>query len=208
MSRTARAFTIIELLVVIAVIGVLSAILLPAVSNVRRTAARTQDQSNQRQLVLGAINYADTRKGQIMSGNTQREVYLGGNSQYLRNKLCDAWVNANPSNPDLDGDGFGDYFIPLDEDQCVLTESPFAIEEGVLSHTLAMQRPISRLKIHTPEAEATRLMAIWASSPTLTCLKKSSMARPAYFGTQPNESPTLSALSAPWPLLEKSNKVW
>ena len=108
MSRTTRAFTIIELLVVIAVIGVLSAILLPAVSNVRRTAARTQDQSNQRQLVLGTINYADTRKGQIMSGNTQREVYLGGNSQYLRDKVCDAWVNANPSNPDLDGDGFGD----------------------------------------------------------------------------------------------------
>ena len=53
MSRTTRAFTIIELLVVIAVIGVLSSILLPAVSNVRRTAARTQDQSNQRQLVLG-----------------------------------------------------------------------------------------------------------------------------------------------------------
>ena len=132
MSRTTRAFTIIELLVVIAVIGVLSAILLPAVSNVRRTAARTQDQSNQRQLVLGTINYADTRKGQIMSGNTQREVYLGGNSQYLRDKVCDAWVNANPSNPDLDGDCFGDYFIPLDEDQCVLTESPFAIEEGVL----------------------------------------------------------------------------
>ena len=46
MSRTTRAFTIIELLVVIAVIGVLSSILLPAVSNVRRTAARTQDQSN------------------------------------------------------------------------------------------------------------------------------------------------------------------
>ncbi|MEC8251391.1 MAG: prepilin-type N-terminal cleavage/methylation domain-containing protein, partial [Planctomycetota bacterium] len=45
MSRTTRAFTIIELLVVIAVIGVLSSILLPAVSNVRRTAARTQDQS-------------------------------------------------------------------------------------------------------------------------------------------------------------------
>ena len=44
MSRTTRAFTIIELLVVIAVIGVLSSILLPAVSNVRRTAARTQDQ--------------------------------------------------------------------------------------------------------------------------------------------------------------------
>ena len=53
MSRTTRAFTIIELLVVIAVIGVLSSILLPAVSNVRRTAARTQDQSNQRQLVGG-----------------------------------------------------------------------------------------------------------------------------------------------------------
>ncbi|MEL7066856.1 MAG: type II secretion system protein, partial [Planctomycetota bacterium] len=107
MSRTTRAFTIIELLVVIAVIGVLSSILLPAVSNVRRTAARTQDQSNQRQLVLGAINYADTRKGQIMSGNTQRQDYFGSEQG---NQTCDAWVNAQPENFDLDGDGLGDYF--------------------------------------------------------------------------------------------------
>ena len=98
MSRTTRAFTIIELLVVIAVIGVLSSILLPAVSNVRRTAARTQDQSNQRQLVLGAINYADTRKGQIMSGNTQRQAYFGSEQG---NQTCDAWVNAQPENFDL-----------------------------------------------------------------------------------------------------------
>ena len=129
MSRTTRAFTIIELLVVIAVIGVLSSILLPAVSNVRRTAARTQDQSNQRQLVLGAINYADTRKGQIMSGNTQRQAYFGSEQG---NQTCDAWVNAQPENFDLDGDGFGDYFIPSDDDEELLVESPFAIEEGVL----------------------------------------------------------------------------
>jgi prepilin-type N-terminal cleavage/methylation domain-containing protein/prepilin-type processing-associated H-X9-DG protein len=86
-------FTLIELLTVIAIVGVLAAILIPTISNVRKKAQSTEAVSNIRQIGAAALLYANENRGQVPGRGNDKTTggmgVAGALYPYLEARLSD-----------------------------------------------------------------------------------------------------------------------
>lgn len=104
-----RGFTLVELLVVIAIIGVLVALLLPAVQQAREAARRMQCTNNLKQIGLAFHNHHDTDL-HFPAGSHQPKFHVPGDKNNFGNGR-DRWGYLVPLLPHIEQQPLYDIFI-------------------------------------------------------------------------------------------------
>ena len=118
----AHGFTLVELLVVIAIIGILVALLLPAIQAAREAARRTQCVNNLKQMGIAILNYEDTKK-ELPPGRLGCDGY--------RNDGCEI-VNTQPWMHNAIS-GFI-FILPFLEEQALFDQFGVTTPEGITKY--------------------------------------------------------------------------
>ena len=131
----ARAFTLVELLIVIAIIGVLVALLLPAVQAAREAARRSQCSNNFKQIALGLLNFE----------NSQNTLPRG---MKMWQNVADPALCGQTYNPGdyFFGMGWGVLILPFIEEQALYNKFDFNINPD-LSQSPNFQSAAHRLNV-------------------------------------------------------------
>jgi prepilin-type N-terminal cleavage/methylation domain-containing protein len=124
-SRLGRqAFTLVELLVVIAIIGVLVALLLPAVQSAREAARRSTCMNSLRQIGIAALNYESAQK-RLPPG------YLATNTNYFDPRVAEDTAPAGGPKRYHQMTGVFTYLLPYLEASALADEFTQSISTGV-----------------------------------------------------------------------------